>query len=726
MAKRLKYFNEVQIMRNGMEQVKTTNGSVKVLPKEVTAGGQGTLTITYTVGEEPIYIGGVLRFTIPFGFTKPQISMPIFPGYTTVRTTRANASVKTFLVENDWWKRGPDRTKPENVSEHVGTHVFVRISGHALTRGDEVILTYGDTAYQAQAAACFCRTSGPVQFDVATDWKGTLEAPYSGYYLTSNPPTMMVHPKEAAFFEVILPSDLQTGMEAELTVLAVDPYHNLSVNHRGTLSCIVVRTALEGTDIWNENINNKDINHQLIYEGEFEEDDCGIKKIRFMPENPGILRVRAADSTGELAGQSNPGVCTGLVGKKSASALNSAFIPNSDAATDFPGATNSDATTPAPDRLSHAASPGSSHTREKLRHFWGDLHGHTGIQWGRGSGRSYYEYAREAAALDFCALTDPDAGRYTNNNETAHLSLSCYMTDQQWKEIQEVNKAFYEEGHFVPILGYEYHNDAPNPEFGGDRNVYYDSYDEPIRRCVDQGSYCPEQLWNQLKEQKIRAITVPHHTAKKVMLGSWEIHDEEFQRLVEIYSCWGNSEGEGCERPIIGGSLYENHSVQYALNKGFRLGFVTGSDTHAGTPGYSHWVFSAELESYRGGLTCVMAKSLDRHSIFEALWNRSVYATTGERILLEFSVNGVPMGQELPLSENRVRTLHVRVIGTGEIETVEIISMGHTVHRREGNGNALEFDWSDSTQPEDGWLYYYVRVYQKNKAIAWSSPIWVS
>ena len=40
------------------------------------------------------------------------------------------------------------------------------------------------------------------------------------------------------------------------------------------------------------------------------------------------------------------------------------------------------------------------------------------------------------------------------------------MTERQWKEIQEVNKAFYEEGRFVPILGYEYHNDAPNPEFG--------------------------------------------------------------------------------------------------------------------------------------------------------------------------------------------------------------------------------------------------------------------
>ena len=36
MAKRLKYFNEVQIMRNNMELVKDTNGSVSVTPEEVT------------------------------------------------------------------------------------------------------------------------------------------------------------------------------------------------------------------------------------------------------------------------------------------------------------------------------------------------------------------------------------------------------------------------------------------------------------------------------------------------------------------------------------------------------------------------------------------------------------------------------------------------------------------------------------------------------------------
>ena len=62
MEKYLKYYNEVQIMRNGMEQVKTTNGSVAVEPSKARAGEEITVKITYTVGEDPVYIGGVLRF----------------------------------------------------------------------------------------------------------------------------------------------------------------------------------------------------------------------------------------------------------------------------------------------------------------------------------------------------------------------------------------------------------------------------------------------------------------------------------------------------------------------------------------------------------------------------------------------------------------------------------------------------------------------------------------
>ncbi len=656
MKKVLNYRHEIQIMRNEMEQTSRSNGSVTVSPGNAVAKENKTFDIVYTVGEDTIFIGGVVRFTIPFGFTQPQADMPLKPGYCTAATDKAGASVKCVIVKSEWWKRGNDRTKLENVSEHVGTHVWVKVSGRALTKGDTVVLRYGDTSYSEMAAAAVCPTSGPVQFDAATDGDGRLKAPYSGFYLTENPAVVLVEPGRPRRFEVILPSDISSGLPFKVVVFPVDSCFNPLDDYEGEADCFL-NDSLAATVRWAKSEKGK----------------SALVHLMLTTQEKGVVKVRVENK--DLAGESNPAVVDRDAGQ--------------------------------------------------CRHYWGDLHGHTGIQWGRGSGRAYYEYARDVAGLDFCALTDPDAGRYTNDNETAYSSLSCYMTDEKWKAVQETNRNFYEENKFIPILGYEYHNDAPNPEFGGDRNVYFDSYEQKIRRCVDEGSFCPDQLWQTFRRENIKAVTIPHHPAKKVMPGSWDVHDEEFQRLVEIYSSWGNSECEGCERPIIGGAEYEGRSVQEALKRGYRLGFVGGSDTHAGTPGYSHWVFSEDVISYRGGLTCVLAKELTRESVFEALWNRSVYATTGERILLEFSINEAMMGQELTISDDAPRNVKVRVAGTGPLDRVEIVSMGHSVYTKKVDGSSVEFTYAIDGSLENEWAYYYVRVLQKNKAMAWSSPIWI-
>ena len=222
-----------------------------------------------------------------------------------------------------------------------------------------------------------------------------------------------------------------------------------------------------------------------------------------------------------------------------------------------------------------------------------------------------------------------------------------------------------------------------------------------------------------------RAITIPHHSAKSVMLNNISLHNEHFQRLIEIYSSWGNSECEGCERPIIGGAVYQNHSVQDALARGERLGFVGASDTHSGQPGFTYWVF--ENRSYRGGLTCVMTEQLDREHVFDAMWNRSVYATTGERILLQFHLNGTPMGQELRLHRGDALNLKVKVIGTGELDTIEIVKDGSVLCRKACAGSTeAELVCNDDSGVISGtWSYYYARILQKDKAMAWASPIWV-
>ena len=56
-----------------------------------------------------------------------------------------------------------------------------------------------------------------------------------------------------------------------------------------------------------------------------------------------------------------------------------------------------------------------------------------------------------------------------------------------------------------------------------------------------------------------------------------------------------------------------------------------------------------------GGLVAVHAEELERNKIFDSLYNRQAYATSGERILLWFDLmenKREPMGGEIDLSEN--------------------------------------------------------------------------
>ncbi|BDF72302.1 hypothetical protein CE91St41_32840 [Oscillospiraceae bacterium] len=654
MSRICKYYGRPVVSRSGMEEVRDTLGTVTVSPASVRAGQYQTYRITYTVGREAIQTGGVIRFSIPFGFAAPQAELPIRPGYVRAETDKPGVNLSLEFRKNVWHRKSFTRTKQENNTEHTGANVYVRVTGGALRAGDQVRLIYGDDSYGADGAYA-PNTLGPLQFDVAVDPDGNGAAPFSGFSLCSSVPFVNVLPLEACRLNVIIPSNTVAGQPFKVILAALDRFQNLAFDYEGLVELYCGEEKLGSV--------------------RFDREDGGLRNAAVTLSAPCTAYLRALDGQRGFSALSNPTLCT--------------------------------------------SEPSGT------KFYWGDIHGHTAIQWGQGSGEGYYEYGKEVAGLDFCCLSDPGAGRYTDDDATCRDALSCYMTDGEWEQIRQINRRFYQPGVFVPLLGYEYHNDAPGPQYGGDRNVYYADYDAPLFRCCDEGSYTPEQLWKRLEEHQLRAITIPHHTAKSVMLNNLSLHNEHFQRLIEIYSSWGSSECEGCERPIIGGSDYKGHCVQDALARGHRLGFVGASDTHSGQPGFTYWVF--ENRSYRGGLTCVMTDELDREHVFNAMWERSVYATTGERILLWFRLNGAPMGRELRLKRGAPLTLEVKAIGTGEVDCIEIIRDGGVICRRacEG-GRELSVTFEDNSGVCNGtWSYYYARVMQKDKAMAWASPIWV-
>ena len=344
--------------------------------------------------------------------------------------------------------------------------------------------------------------------------------------------------------------------------------------------------------------------------------------------------------------------------------------------------------------------------KPELQLFWGDIHGHSILSDGLGSPESYYEFGREEAFLDFCALAD-------------HAQ---YLSDEDWELTQRVTRQFHDPGHYVTLLGYEYSCNAHMDHYG-DKCLYYPGDEGPLLRETDimrdgyhnMADFAP--TWKQH-----HAMMVLHQHA----MGSCSYYDPDLVRLAEVYSVWGGSESEVTSRPLMPALErdYSGHYAADALERGWLLGLIASSDDHAGRPGATDWLRTQQV--YPGGLVAVWAPELMREAVWDALWNRRCYGTTGARIILEFSVNGEPMGSAIrssAFSEGHHR-IHVRVLGDEELQAVEILRGRELIHVESSFTSSLNIDIVDTPPPGTA-NYYYVRVLQIDGEMAWSSPIWV-
>jgi hypothetical protein len=66
-------------------------------------------------------------------------------------------------------------------------------------------------------------------------------------------------------------------------------------------------------------------------------------------------------------------------------------------------------------------------------------------------------------------------------------------------------------------------------------------------------------------------------------------------------------------------------------------------------------------------------------SLFEAIRARRTYAASGDRIVLEATLNGKPMGAEVPYAAER--EIDVRVEGQDPVEMVELLRNGRVIQR---------------------------------------------
>ena len=291
-----------------------------------------------------------------------------------------------------------------------------------------------------------------------------------------------------------------------------------------------------------------------------------------------------------------------------------------------------------------------------LKLLWGDFHTHL-TDFERGD--EILADAREN--IDFCAvLCYPFIWEQKKGLRVESVRNRPEYAEW-WERLRDLCRRHHAPGDFVTFLGYEWHG---NRTRYGDHNVIYFDEDNPL-----DDAWTLDELYANLRQT--RAFALPHHTGYfPTRRGKdWSVWDEQLSPVMEICSIHGSS--EGCLAPV---DMVSNASMgprasggtfQDALARGHRIGVIASND-YIGLQG--RWGI---------GRAAVWAEACTREAIWEAILARRTYGVTGDRIELDFRINGQPMGSLLQAAGTV--DAEAVVVGSHAIDRIELLHNNRVV-----------------------------------------------
>ncbi|TFF89799.1 MAG: hypothetical protein EU548_06280, partial [Promethearchaeota archaeon] len=158
------------------------------------------------------------------------------------------------------------------------------------------------------------------------------------------------------------------------------------------------------------------------------------------------------------------------------------------------------------------------------RLYWGFIHGHTQKSDGMLSLNEYFQNLVDAG-LDFGTNTEHDRIWETSNED--------------FKEIKEKVEELNQEGKLVSLFGYEWGKWYTGY---GDICIYHKDGSIPIFRSEINKFNSIKKLIKKSKKYVGELLMVGHHSALRPGFRDWNYFNKDLEKLVEIYSCWGNQE----------------------------------------------------------------------------------------------------------------------------------------------------------------------------------------
>jgi hypothetical protein len=339
----------------------------------------------------------------------------------------------------------------------------------------------------------------------------------------------------------------------------------------------------------------------------------------------------------------------------------------------------------------------------------GDFHRHTEISGdgaGDGSLEDYFRYMIDAARMDIGIVSDHDEGGQ----------------EYLWWRTEKAADLFHVPGGYTPLFGYERSVAYPN----GHRNVVFDHRGVkilPITQDENAGRANSGPIIYPWLRQN-RGVAFSHSTATG-QGTDWRDNDPELEPLMEIYQGYhANYEYAGAPRAETDDYINSVHGgyrplgmYWNALAKGYKLGVESSSD-HIST---------------HSSYAMIYSPSSTRQDIVDSMHKRHAYGAT-DNIVLDVRARDAQgrewmMGDILQTTASPV--FHVNIEGTAPIQQIDLIKDGKFVYRAEPHNANVQFDYVDnaagtpSSAAAPGESWYYVRVIQADRNLAWSSPIWV-
>lgn len=341
---------------------------------------------------------------------------------------------------------------------------------------------------------------------------------------------------------------------------------------------------------------------------------------------------------------------------------------------------------------------------ENYNTYFGQIHSHTSYSDGAGTAKDAFEYAsKKADNIDFLAITDHS--NYFDND------TSCTITDgsasSEWQEGNQLAEE-YTTDKFVGIMGYEMTWSGGAP---GHMNTFNTS-GFLSRNMKGYGNGSSSSLVNYYAALKTVPDSISQFNHPGTTFGDFydfAYYDTAIDQLITTIEV-GNGEG------AIGSTGYFPSYEYYtrALDKGWHVAPTNNQDNHKG-----YW---GNANTAR---TVVLADSLTRDNIYDALRNMRMYATEDNNLSINYTLNDEVMGtilDETPDSVNIQVDLNDKDT-TDKIGKVEVIVNGglsvasKTITSNTGSAQfTLSPDYS----------YYYIKVTQADGDIAVTAPVWIS